>query len=339
MTKIVIETSPGKSRVVTSKPYDLEVVLQKNINNLPQLIPLEEAMDEPVELLPIGMEVSAGSGSIDLLLLGSDAVVTIVETKLAKNPESRREVVGQVLEYAAYAADWSLEDVRRIANGYLAGRFDEVLGEFLGSELEDTSGTDEYLGRLAQNLKDGHLRLIVASDRLLETARKTITFVNRNSNFEIYLLQITCYEDEEGTRIYVPSLHGYAQKSKPSPPRSPWTWERYETEYGWSAETRQRIQAALSRMARAVGEEQTEELLHPRWIGLRYQGYQRLGVQLFPKKGLELFFKIPASPLEKLPAEIQVRQESKYLYLGGKIELLNDEQLRVLCKAAISFDK
>src|SRR5262245_29576823 len=34
---------------------------------------------------------------------------------LRKNPESRREVVGQVLEYASHMAHWSAADVERIA--------------------------------------------------------------------------------------------------------------------------------------------------------------------------------------------------------------------------------
>jgi hypothetical protein len=51
--------------------------------------------------------VSIGSWSLDHLLVDQEGILTLVETKLAENPESRREVIGQVLEYAANAeASW-----------------------------------------------------------------------------------------------------------------------------------------------------------------------------------------------------------------------------------------
>ena len=98
MSKIVIRKPDGVSQVIRDKPFDLERVLQEDIQSLPEVIPLEDALGQPVGLLPIGMEVQVGSGAIDILMVDSTGVVTIVETKLAKNPESRREVVGQVLE-------------------------------------------------------------------------------------------------------------------------------------------------------------------------------------------------------------------------------------------------
>lgn len=326
MTKIVIKGIDSKSRVVTSKPYDLELVLQENIKSLPELIPIEDAIGEPVGLLTIGMEVSAGSGAIDVLLLSSDGVLTIVETKLGKNPESRREVIGQVLEYAAFASDWGLEDIRRIANKFLDERFDTALKDFLGPDAEDTSNVDEYLNRLDENLKAGRLRLIVAADRLLETVRKTITFVNRNSNFEIYLLQVTCYEEEDGTRIYVPALHGYAQKAKPSSPRTPW-------------EPDERAESLVSRLevlARAEGW-QPERLAYD--VGIEVTCLDApgvMGVEFKKRTGLNMFFfSLDHLLVTDLPETVSHKFTKEYLYLWGDLEHLSDEQLRMLCEDAV----
>jgi hypothetical protein len=326
MTKIVIKGIDSKSRVVTSKPYDLELVLQENIKSLPELIPIEDAIGDPVGLLTIGMEVSAGSGAIDLLLLSSDGVVTIVETKLARNPESRREVVGQVLEYAAFVSEWGLEDIRRIANRFLDGRFDAELKDFLGADAEDTSTVNEYLNGLDENLKAGRLRLIVATDRLLETVRKTITFVNRNSNFEIYMLQVTCYEEEDGTRIYVPALHGYAQKANPS--RSLPTWEPDE-----------RAESLVSRLevlARAEGWK-PERL--PYDVGIEVTCLDVtgiIGIEFKKRTGLNMyFFSLDHPLLTDLPETIKHKYTKEYLYLWGDLEHLSDEQLRQLCEAAV----
>src|SRR3954470_8687005 len=41
-----------------------------------------------------------GAGQVDLLGVGIDGSITLVECKLENNPEIRRKVVGQVLAYA-----------------------------------------------------------------------------------------------------------------------------------------------------------------------------------------------------------------------------------------------
>lgn len=50
--------------------------------------------------LPWGTEVFVDAGPIDVLLLSSRGRIGIVETKLSYNPEKRRTVVAQVLDYA-----------------------------------------------------------------------------------------------------------------------------------------------------------------------------------------------------------------------------------------------
>ena len=58
----------------------------------------------------------AGGGalwSVDHLTGDQDAVPTLVEVKRGSNPEVRRTIVGQMLEYAAHAAEtWTVEELR-----------------------------------------------------------------------------------------------------------------------------------------------------------------------------------------------------------------------------------
>jgi hypothetical protein len=49
----------------------------------------------------------AGAGRADVVVVGAGGDITIVECKLAANPEIRRWVIGQTLEYAA--ALWKLD--------------------------------------------------------------------------------------------------------------------------------------------------------------------------------------------------------------------------------------
>lgn len=61
--------------------------------------------------LPWRIESNFGSGPIDVLLVSSYGRIGIVETKLSYNPQKRREVVAQVLDYALSLQDTDREDL------------------------------------------------------------------------------------------------------------------------------------------------------------------------------------------------------------------------------------
>src|SRR5690606_22858116 len=70
--------------------------------------------------LPWGTEVKVDAGPIDVLLLSSRGRIGIVETKLSYNPEKRRTVVAQVLDYALAVQGMSLEELPPLPGGELS---------------------------------------------------------------------------------------------------------------------------------------------------------------------------------------------------------------------------
>src|SRR5437762_12336259 len=57
--------------------------------------------------IPIGREIAA----IDNLFISPKGLLTIVETKLWRNPEAHRTVVAQILEYAHTLETWHYGDL------------------------------------------------------------------------------------------------------------------------------------------------------------------------------------------------------------------------------------
>lgn len=81
-----------------AKPFGPdEAWLQRYLANHPELLPLRDL--EGIEAIPrlIGRELLG----IDLLFADDRGLLTVVETKLVENPELKRRVVAQVLEYGA----------------------------------------------------------------------------------------------------------------------------------------------------------------------------------------------------------------------------------------------
>ena len=194
--------------------------LQDYLEEYPTLIPLADIVEGASDLICIGREVSAGSGSIDLLCIDQDGLLTVVETKLRRNREARREVIGQIIEYASYVSQWTADNVYRIANEYFAKSIrvpQNYKGKTLETIMQEIVGGDflseDLRAKIGQNLGDGRIRLIIAVDELIEPLRATVTFLNSHSNFDVLLLQVTDFQESEAKKVLVPLLFGYSTKS------------------------------------------------------------------------------------------------------------------------------
>src|SRR5213083_2583021 len=92
-------------------PYDSEDELERFSLENPHLIAGERA---DVWTVWARQVVSRSDNSLDLIGLGSDGSITIVECKLGTNREERREVVAQVLEYASGLWEMPLDRLREV---------------------------------------------------------------------------------------------------------------------------------------------------------------------------------------------------------------------------------
>ena len=104
--------------------YINEESLQELVERYPDLIPGDQIDPEnPRRWLLVAREMGVpgdadGSGrwSLDHLLLDQDGIPTFVECKRASDTRIRREVVAQMLDYAANGVEyWDLDRIRQSA--------------------------------------------------------------------------------------------------------------------------------------------------------------------------------------------------------------------------------
>src|SRR5436190_24078877 len=104
---------------MTERPYDAEEVLQQLVADHPNLLAGDQGAGETKRWLLVQRELGiaddpdAGSRwSVDHLFLDEEGVPTLVEVKRSSDTRIRREVVGQVLDYAANASSyWGIERI------------------------------------------------------------------------------------------------------------------------------------------------------------------------------------------------------------------------------------
>jgi hypothetical protein len=183
---IFVVQSTGGLIELRETPYDSEALLQELLAEYSSLLPGHEI--DPVNPrrwllvtreMPVTGEEGSDRGWLDHLFLDQDGVPTLVEVKRSENTQIRREVVGQMLDYAASGvAFWSVEEIRTRYERTCGERNIDPnarLAEFLGPE----GGRDDFWQRVKTNLQAGRIRLVFIADKIPPGLRRIIEFMNR----------------------------------------------------------------------------------------------------------------------------------------------------------------
>ena len=202
-----------------SEDLELQRILEKNPNLLPgdQIDPADPRRwllikrEMPVPDPNTGLD----KWSLDFLFVDQDARPTFVECKLMKNSQSRREVVGQMLEYAANGHYyWSKEVLQGFAEN-TARKESLGLDEAIRS-LRPTNdeSTDKFFERVQNNLREGQVRLVFFLEDSPLELRSIVDFLNKQmQRSEILLVEARQYL-QETTKIVVPTLFGYTEEAR-----------------------------------------------------------------------------------------------------------------------------
>ena len=212
--------------------HDLdESWLQVLLDAAPSVIPVAD-IDERVEppLFSLGREVETASGCIDNLFLSQSGHVVVVETKLWRNPEARRTVVAQILDYATHLRGWDYGKIQELwgSRRPAAG----PLWEEVGREWDEK----EWIDRVSTNLEKGRMTLLIVGDGIQSHARQLAEALDGHPNFpfRLGLLELKLYEMADGRVLIVPDVLAKTQEI-----------ERAVVRVTYQGETRPRVDVTM----------------------------------------------------------------------------------------------
>jgi hypothetical protein len=202
---------------MTGQAYGSESVLQDLIAQHPEILAGEDPGRPDLLLVkqeaPIQPEQDSGI-SLDHLYLDAGGVPTLVEVKQGANREVRRQVVGQLLDYAANARgslsvermqEW-LEEAAEESGTTVAALLADKLG------VEDP---DDFWSLVATNLDAEQFRLVFVSDEIPPSLRRIIEFLNEHTNIDVLGVEVSQYTDSESTQqIIVPRFVGETEAAR-----------------------------------------------------------------------------------------------------------------------------
>lgn len=179
--------------------------LQELIQDHPSILPIadiEPGFGEPV---PVAREVPCGHGYIDNLYITPSGDIVLVETKLWRNNEIRREVVAQALDYVAALTAMSFAQFEQaVARGQGAPK--RIHDPF----VNNPEALDEpaFIDAVTRNLQRGRMLVLVLGDgiRTETEALANLLQSHAGAHFTFALVELATWRTPTGAILAIPDI-------------------------------------------------------------------------------------------------------------------------------------
>lgn len=171
-----------------------EAWLRDTLFDNPELIPAEEIDPAFSPLLPLCKELRTDAGPIDAVFINDHGRPTIIECKLWKNPQARREVIAQTLDYVSAMRHWSYADFQRqVATA--VGKRGNIPFDVVRTRGESRVREQDFIDSVSRSLREGRFLVLLAGDGIREGLQSLTELVNRNSTtaFTFGLIEVAVY--------------------------------------------------------------------------------------------------------------------------------------------------
>ncbi len=200
--------------------YDKEDDLQRLVANNPNLLRREWSVGRERELYLVNREqivrISEEGNTyfLDHLLVDDEGIPVLVEVKRSSDTRIRREVVGQMIDYACGAAKWDTSQL-------------QCMFEKNNEHLE--AFDEEFWSKVSSNLKSGKMRLVFVADQIPETLRVLIEFLDKAMpNIEVYGVELKPYRNGNVELVSKTVVgNSFLSNPKPETTRMNWTYDMF----------------------------------------------------------------------------------------------------------------
>ena len=216
--RIYTTSGDGGLEPLEEAPFSTEDELQALIARHPELLDGEQVRPgDPRRWILITREKGisehpdAGARwSIDHLIIDQDAVPTLAEVKRGSNPEIRRTIVGQMLEYAAHASQtWTADELRQTFEDTAGARGLDPIDELRRLlQSDEDPDADAFWQTVETNLSARRLRLLFIADDIPDPLERVVEFLNAQMpNVEVLAVEIKRFQGKS-TQTLVPRIIG-----------------------------------------------------------------------------------------------------------------------------------
>ncbi len=223
--KIYLIQDDETLHALSEQPYASEDRLQFLLAKYPDLLAGDQMNEAaPRRWLLVSREYGvpdtqggAGRWSLDHLFLDQDGIPTLVEVKRSSDTRARREVVAQMLDYAANGVVyWPVEKIRAEFEAACESEEEAAhqIAALVGSDPQDEATTTEFWSKVKINLQSGRIRMIFVADEIPNELRRIVEFLNEQMDpAEVLAVEIKQYVGED-LKTLVPRVVGQTAEAQ-----------------------------------------------------------------------------------------------------------------------------
>jgi hypothetical protein len=169
-----------------------EAWFQRLLFEHPSLLPIEAIEGVFAPLIPLAREVGTDAGPIDVVYVSPEGYLTLVETKLFRNPEARREVVAQIIDYATAMSRWTYSQLRDAVKKAGGSGDDPVIA---AAEKHPDFDKASFIDTVSRNLREGRFLLLIVGDGIQEGVEALAETLARSPRlrFELALVELALF--------------------------------------------------------------------------------------------------------------------------------------------------
>jgi len=187
-----------------------EAWLQDLLYQHPDALPIAEIDDSFSGMIPVCREMETTAGPLDVLYVTPGGRLVIVEAKLWRNPEARRKVIGQILDYAKELSRWNYETLdaavrraRRAEDRSEAKGLAQVMG-LAPNSFEEA----RFFDSITQSLRRGDFLLLIVGDGIREGVGAITEFLDGHASlhFTFGLVEMAIFRMPDGSQLVQPRI-------------------------------------------------------------------------------------------------------------------------------------
>ena len=177
---------------------DFQAVLHAQI----EILPFGDVDAAYKTVVPLCRELRTPSGFVDLVGVTPDGHLVIIETKLWRNPQARREVVAQLLDYAKEFSRWTYSDlereVKKVTGNDRRSLFERV------AAVAPTTSESAFCDQVSRQLRYGQFMLLVVGDGIREGVSDLAAFLDDYGvmQFSFGLIEVAIHLMPDGARLF-----------------------------------------------------------------------------------------------------------------------------------------
>lgn len=187
-----------------------EDFLQATLHANPEILPVGEIDPACSPLVSLGREIN----NIDNLFVSPLGRITLVETKLWRNPEATRTVVAQVLDYATRMNKWSYVELEEQVRDGLqptplaqGGSLYQIVREQFP---EQVLPEEQFIDEVTKTLRNARFLLLIVGDGIREGVEGLLGSLHdhpqRLFTFGMVEIQLYTHPDIPGSKLIIPQV-------------------------------------------------------------------------------------------------------------------------------------